>query len=190
MSIITPIGSKLSGCANSTVQYIVDKIPAYYPSSQKLINGVKWVGRHVSAPQNRLILGATALMSQPFIDLYNRNVDEETRKISALRTIAKIIAGTTTGFLVRYGCNEIIRNFINAPQAGQKAWKSLLYPKKIIKATELGLQHYRLSLGAIISLGVMLFTNFAIDAPLTKYLTNKFIDKSKEIELNKLKEAA
>ena len=190
MSIITPISRKLSGYASSTVQYIVDYMPAFTPSSQKLINGVKWVGEHVSAPQNRLILGATALMSQPFIDLHNRNVDEETRKVSALRTIAKIIAGTTTGFLVRYGCNEALRKFINAPAAGQKAWKSCLYPKKILQVTELGLQHYRLSLGAIIALGVMMFTNFAVDAPLTKYLTNKFIDKAKKNELNKLKEVA
>ena len=38
-------------------------------------------------------------------------------------------------------------------------------------------------MGTTLSLAVMLFTNFLIDAPLTKYLTNKFIkniDKDKK----------
>ena len=30
-------------------------------------------------------------------------------------------------------------------------------------------------MGTALSLGVMMFTNFLIDAPLTKFLTNKFI---------------
>ena len=190
MSFISPISKRISSCASSVTQCITDYVPAFTPSNEKFIKGVKWVGKHVSSPQQRLILGATALMSQPFIDLHNRHVDEDTRKVSAMRTIAKIIAGTTTGYLVRYGCNLAVEKFINAPVEGAKAWKSLLYPKKIVEVTELGLQHYKLSLGSIIALGVMMFTNFAIDAPLTKYLTNKFIDKAKETELNKLKEAA
>ena len=43
-------------------------------------------------------------MSQPFIDASNKNVDEKTRKVSVARTIAKIIAGTLTGYFVRKGC--------------------------------------------------------------------------------------
>ncbi len=183
MSIVTPISGRISKYACSASQCIADHIGTFVPSNEKLINGIKWVGQHVSSPQQRLILGATALMSQPFIDLYNRKVDEETRKVSALRTIAKIIAGTTTGYFVRYGCNLAVEKFINAPIKGQKAWKSLLYPQKIVKATEEGLRQYKLSIGAILALGVMLFTNFLIDAPLTKYLTNKFIDKSKQREV-------
>lgn len=175
------VGKTMSSYLNSAANYVADHIPSLVASNEKLIKGVKWVGQHVSSPQQRLILGATALMSQPFIDLYNRKVDEDTRKISAMRTIAKIIAGTTTGFAVRYACNLAVEKFINAPIKGAKAWKSWLYPK--IKVTEEGLRHYKLSLGAIIALGVMMITNFAIDAPSTKYLTNKFIDKSKEREV-------
>ena len=40
-------------------------------------------------------------------------------------------------------------------------------------------------MGTALSLGVMMFTNFLIDAPLTKFLTNKFIgdiDKRKQLK--------
>ena len=44
------------------------------------------------------------------------------------------------------------------------------------------LKKYKDSLGTILSVGIMVFTNFLIDAPFTKYLTNKFIDKIKQKE--------
>ena len=34
---------------------------------------------------------------------------------------------------------------------------------------------YKNALGTIVALGVMTITNFVIDAPLTKFLTNKFV---------------
>ena len=71
-------------------------------SNETVKKGVNWAGKALHSPEQRLILGATALATQPFIDLNNKDVDEETRKISAARTIAKIIAGTTVGVLVRY----------------------------------------------------------------------------------------
>ena len=39
------------------------------------------------------------------------------------------------------------------------------------------LNQYKKSLGTILSLGVMVVTNFLLDAPLTKFLTNKFVDR-------------
>ena len=54
------------------------------------------------APEQRILIGATGLAIQPFIDLNNKNVDKETRKTSAWRTAAKIIAGTIVGVAVRY----------------------------------------------------------------------------------------
>ena len=71
-------------------------------SNEKVKSGLNWAGKALHAPEQRIILGATALATQPFIDLNNKDVDEETRKISAARTIAKIIAGTTVGVIVRY----------------------------------------------------------------------------------------
>ena len=44
------------------------------------------------------------------------------------------------------------------------------------------MNQYKKALGSFVALLVMLITNFAIDAPLTKFLTNKFVDK---YDLNK-----
>ncbi len=175
--------------ARSTIYKLVDAMPAVTINSKKLSDSIKWAGQHISSPQNRLILGATALMSQPFIDLNNKRVDEETRKTSAARTVAKIIAGTTTGFFVRYYCIKAIEAFTKDPKTlkeGEK-YKSVLYPKNILRVTKKGLKHHKMALGTVISLGVMMFTNFLIDAPLTKILTNKFVAKIKENDAKKSK---
>ena len=148
-------------------------------SNEKTLKGLKWVGEKVSSPENRLILGVTALMSQPFIDLNNKKVDEDTRKVSAARTVAKIIAGTTTGVLIRSGCIHAIDAFTKlpteiTPDMKFKKLRTLFTPSAgILK----DLNQYKKSLGTILSLGVMVVTNFLLDAPLTKFLTNKFVDR-------------
>ena len=168
--------------AYSTMNKIVNILPSVTINNKKVTDSIKWAGQHISSPQNRLILGVSALMSQPFIDLHNRKVDEGTRKVSAARTVAKIIAGTATGFFVRYYCIKAINAFTKNPinLKPNEAYKSFLYPKKILHISQKGLKHYKMALGTFISLGVMMFTNFAIDAPLTKFLTNKFVAKIKE----------
>ncbi len=168
--------------AYSTMNKIVNILPSVTINNKKVTDSIKWAGQHISSPQNRLILGVSALMSQPFIDLHNRKVDEGTRKVSAARTVAKIIAGTATGFFVRYYCIKVINAFTKNPinLKPNEAYKSFLYPKKILHISQKGLKHYKMALGTFISLGVMMFTNFAIDAPLTKFLTNKFVAKIKE----------
>lgn len=49
----------------------------------------------------RLVLGIASLSTQPLFDYYNKNVDQDTRKYSTARTIAKIVVGTTEGCIVR-----------------------------------------------------------------------------------------
>lgn len=49
----------------------------------------------------RLVLGVASLSTQPLFDYYNKNVDQDTRKYSTARTIAKIVVGTTEGCIVR-----------------------------------------------------------------------------------------
>lgn len=161
----------------SIINKIVDRVPAATFSNEKFTKAIKWSGQHISSPENRLILGATALMSQPFIDLHNINVDEKTREQSAARSFAKIIAGTISGFWVRYLCIKAINSFTKDPKTvpSTSKYKSLFYPKNIAKVTAEGLQHHKQALGSFLALVVMLFTNFLIDAPFTKFLTNKFI---------------
>lgn len=158
---------------------------------------MEWSGKNLHSPEQRLILGATALATQPFIDLNNKAVDEDTRKTSVARTVAKIIAGTLVGVIVRQvGINYVRKysqytaNIVNGlvtrvtPQKGRgffvplfeiplkKGQKSIfpLPAEKLEKKFEL----YRKAMGTFVATVAMVGTNFLLDAPLTKYLTNVF----------------
>ena len=176
---IGSISNSISQIPRKINQGIVNIVPEMTISNEKTLKGLKWVGEKVSSPENRLILGVTALMSQPFIDLNNKKVDEDTRKVSAARTVAKIIAGTTTGVLIRSGCIHAIDAFTKlpteiTPDMKFKKLRTLFTPSAgILK----DLNQYKKSLGTILSLGVMVVTNFLLDAPLTKFLTKKFVDR-------------
>lgn len=178
MSSISAVRNVISRVSGATTGKIVSVAPKMTVSNEKLLKGISWIGEKVSSPQNRLILGITALMFQPFIDLSNKNVDEDTRKISAARTVAKIIAGTLTGVAIRSGCIHAIDAFTKradeiTPNMKFKNLRTLFMPDVVLK----NLNQYKKSLGTIMSLGIMVFTNFLVDAPLTKFLTNKFIDR-------------
>lgn len=191
ISSIRPFTFRISSYTGKVLRRVADKIPCMTVNTRTMNESIKWVGKHISSPQNRLILGISALMSQPFIDLHNKRVDDTTRKTSAARTVAKIIAGTTTGFLVRYYAIKAVDKMANIPSKIHPAgsWSTFLSPDRT-KVMYRSLRHYKMALGTILGIGVMLFTNFLIDAPVTKLLTNKFIgmiDKreKKKAEMNK-----
>lgn len=165
--------------ANNAQQAFFDVLP-HCVAGDKADKFYKTAGREISSAENRLILGVTALMSQPFIDFYNRKVDEETRRVSVCRTIAKIIAGTLTGYAVRKGAIKGIQLCSKLPGKDVPKWKTLFTPKDVKNVNTDEFKQYQNALGTFISLGVMLFTNFLIDAPLTKYLTNKLNAKAIE----------
>ena len=120
-------------------------------------------------------------MSQPFIDLHNKRVDEETRKSSAARTVAKIIAGTTSGFFVRYYTIKAVEKMTQMPAKGLKAWQTVFTPSpNLVKLGQEMLNKYKNTVGSLLALGIMLCTNFLFDAPVTKSLTNKFIALNKD----------
>ena len=158
----------------------LDLLPNAEYSSEKVIDGIKKTGEKISSAEQRLILGASALMSQPFIDGHNRNVDEETRKVSVARTIAKIIAGTATGYLIRKGCIKGIKAFSQIPKDGVASAKTVFTPKGIKDNTTDSFVQYRNAMGTVVALVVMMFTNFIIDAPLTKFLTNLLVKKQND----------
>lgn len=143
----------------------------------------EWIGQR-STPFNRFLLGATAVAIQPFIDLHNNDVDEKTRQVSWARAIAKAVAGTTSGIIVRFACIKSIKALTDTtvkPQNMKNNWKTALIPElidyeKYAKDLRL-LNKHRQTIGSIIALGVMLFTNFAFDVPVTKFLTNKIVEK-------------
>lgn len=177
--------NSISSAANRITGAVTSAVPEMTVCSKRANKTIAWIGKKISSPQNRLILGVSALMSQPFIDLSNKKVDEDTRKISAARTVAKIIAGTLTGVAIRAGCIRAIDSFTKLPaQLAQNTTnprlKTLFTPDSAIAGKLKDLTHYKKALGTIISLVVMTITNFVIDAPLTKFLTNKFVDRIHE----------
>lgn len=181
--------------ARSVSGAIAGSVPKLTVRGERANKIITWIGKNISSPENRLILGASALMTQPFIDLSNKKVDKDTRETSAKRTVAKIIAGTLTGVFVRKGCIKAIDELSKLPSQISATTKypklrTLFTPDSAISGVLKDLTNYKRALGTIVSLVVMLFTNFLIDAPLTKFLTNKFIankQKKSEIEAEKNK---
>ncbi len=171
---------------------VFDALPSYKIKDTRILGSdPKVITTALNPASTRLIVGATALMSQPFIDLHNRRVEEKTRRISAYKTIAKILVGTATGVLIRTGCVKLITKYTqssfirpgktskNRAQALLHRRENPLYPtsKRAAGMKDDMLKNYRSAMGTFLALGVMLFTNFLIDAPLTKWLTNIFIKK-------------
>ncbi len=177
-------GNMAFGSVKIYYQNVQQKVLNFLPNSEYTsptsVKFIKNTGEKISSAEQRLILGASALMSQPFIDSHNRNVDEKTRKVSVARTIAKIIAGTTTGFLIRKGCIKGIKALSQIPGPNVPKYKTIFTPKNIKDNKTDAFAQYRNAMGTIVALLVMMFTNFAIDAPLTRFLTNRLIKKQEE----------
>ena len=188
---IQPIqNDNISMGKKSLGQRIWDAIPQHTQSeSAKKLEQWKKIDEFISRPaENRGIMGATALLTQPAIDYYNNKVDEETRRVARNRTIAKIIAGASVGmFVVRGPIYKLITKMTDIN--GKSRFSKSLLPKKYL--TEIGknekfLKNYRSALSMAIALVAMCFTNFALDAPLTIFLTNMLnqTTKPKEQEVN------
>ena len=146
----------------------------------------------VSRPmENRILMGTTAILTQPTIDYCNKNVDKDTREVSRNRTIAKIIAGTTSGILVRGSCQYIIENLTKT--TAKSRLRRMLLPtqhlESLIKTPEF-LKHYKNTISTLLAILAMCITNFIIDAPLTLFLTNHLNARTKEKRLEKAKGGA
>ena len=142
-----------------------------------------WISR--PAP-NRLIMGGTAYLTQPYIDGHNKHVNETTRDISKDRTRAKVIVGTLAGIGVRQPCYNLVEA-MTRPDGNKKYSKWLIPKNKLqgLKEGSLFLKNYRTASATTLSLGVMVFSNFAVDAPFTALLTNKFIAGTKSKDQKK-----
>lgn len=174
--------------ANKAKQKFYDKF-ASRTVGERADKFYKWTGAKISSAESRLILGGTAIILQPIFDFFNKKQDEETRVVSVCRTMAKIIAGTLTGFLIRKGTIKLIRACSQMPAPNLPKWKTLLTPKNIENIDPEKLKHTQNAMGTFTALGVMVYTNFAIDAPLTKYLANKSIPiAKKQLEKRQLKQ--
>ncbi len=160
------------------MQKIIDAAPeCTFNESAKKLDKLNKIDNYISKPmQNRGIMGATALLTQPFIDYNNKKVDKETRRIAFFNRCAVILAGTGVGmFLVRGPVYKAVEKMTNLK--GESKYSKALLPKKYLKEiseNEKFLKNYRSSLAMGISLALMFFTNFLCDAPATIFLTNFF----------------
>lgn len=112
----------------------------------------------IGTPTQRVVIGSTAMVLQPLIDLSNKNVDEKTRQTSASRSFSRAIIGTISGILVRVGCIELGNALTkNGKYLAIEALKS---------ASPDQIKNYSKAVGNILSLGVLLFSNFLFDVPL------------------------
>lgn len=179
----TPIGRSVSRFSRNVKQTLFDAVPQHIFTSDKAIDFFVKVGKYVTPAENRAILGATAICLQPAIDWLNPGVNEETRKISVCRTIAKIIAGTLTGFAIRKALIKSVDAFSKLPGSLDKVTgepvkltrlNTFFSPVTKVLENSDEYQNYKNGLGNVLALVVMMFTNFLIDAPLTRFLTNKF----------------
>ena len=127
---------------------------------------------HISTAEQRLLLGVTGVVMQPWIDLSNKKVDKETRIYSACKNCAKAFVGSLTGFVIRKGCIKFVNHLID---------KGMLLPSDIsgIKHYTQKVKNYGSTLGTALAILVMIGTNFLIDAPLTQILSSKIYDKAK-----------
>ena len=190
---VAMMGWNWKSFTSSIKQKVLDAAP-----ESTIKDGVKRVERWkkfdetISKPaENRLIMGATALITQPVIDYNNHKVDEETRRVSRNRTIAKILAGTTVGMVVRGSCYNIVKKMTDIRGKGKYSTcllpKDKTYLQEFLRDGKL-LKYYRSALSTAVAILAMCFTNFAIDAPLTVYLTNKFNAKTDPNKKLKAKE--
>ena len=147
---------------------------------------------NMNSLQQRIALGVSAMTIQPAIDMLNKNVDPSTREVSAKRSLAKGFVGMTTGIIIRGACMKGVELTLSKDKMADKLAKiitpekteeALLKTKNYIK-NQGGAKQYASVIGTIAALGVMLFTNFLVDAPLTNLLTNKLSKKDNQDENN------
>ena len=171
VKLISPITNYAKGVYN--------KIPSYTVAQKSVNNAVSYIGKKITSPQQRVILGATAIFTQPFIDAHNKHVDDDTKVVSVAKTISKILVGTLTGFAVRSFIIKAQKTLAKTASEVSRDTKPLLKklqtcltPKEFQNASKDEISQYRNAMGTVISLLVMLVTNFEIDAPWTNSLTN------------------
>lgn len=174
-------------------QKALDAFPEYtIKNGNTKVGSWESMNEKISRPlENRLIMGATALVTQPTIDYSNHKVDEETRAVSCIRTVAKIVAGTVVGCIVRGSCYKLVGAMTNVK--GAEKWSKKLLPTKNLKElidNETSLNNYRNALSTFLAIMAMSVTNFLLDAPLTVFLTNRLNEQRMEkIAKKKQKEA-
>ncbi len=173
--------------SNNTVSFRAIKPISISEKAQKFLKNAS----DFSSVHQRIAIGGTAFLFQPLVDLRNKEVDKDTRKVSAVRSAAKAVVGTATGIAIRGACMKIAELKYSTKGADGKIKIDI---NKIKKAFGENLNNLSLSekeliaaakripsvIGTLTALVVMIATNFAIDAPLTNMLSDFFEKTAKK----------
>lgn len=124
----------------------------------------------LQSPGQRLAFGIAALTLHPVMDKMNPWIDDETKETSAIRSAAKAIACTLTGVIIREAC--ILGTDALLSNEG--------IVKKLPQFMTKDKGHTGAVIGTLMGLGIMMFTNFLIDVPLTDKLTHMFTERAKK----------
>lgn len=160
---------------------LFDMIPNMLVKDSPILNNF---GNIINRPDvNRGIMGVTAILTQPFIDKHNPDVDKETAETSMCRTIGKIVAGTTVGCIVRSGVYYLM-NACTSLDPNAAKWKKLLMPsgrmqRALAQHNMDWFKSYKNVLSTALGLGVMLITNPLLDVPLTSLITKALNNRRK-----------
>ncbi len=124
----------------------------------------------LQSPGQRLAFGVAALALHPVMDKMNPWIDDETKETSAIRSAAKAIACTLTGVIIREACILGTDAILNNENIVKKLPQYMTKDKG----------HTGAVIGTLMGLGIMMFTNFLIDVPLTDKLTHMFTERAKK----------
>jgi len=167
-----------------------------------------FVTKHINSPEQRLLQGVVALGIQPVIDYKNKGTDDSTRAVSVARTIGRIVAGTLVGVAVRYASIGAVKSLSKFKLNGKEInlWKpvteqisdtvvksyekikgkSFFAPKVSDVVQGMPIDKFASQydnnikiVGTLLGTAAMVFTNFLVDVPLTKWITKKLEPKVK-----------
>src|SRR5574344_1003019 len=173
-------------------QKILDLVPRNYITEPKHLNRL---GDIISRPaQNRIIMGATALLTQPAIDYFNPKVDKKTAKTSRNRTIGKIVAGTAVGCVVRKYCFDLVNKHSDKVDLGHYTSQNYLFPRFLANCQgallKNKMRNYKIAFATTLALAMMVFTNVLIDMPLTTMISNGLNKLDSKLEARSAKRKA
>ena len=125
---------------------------------------------NMSPTTQRLIIGATGLISHTTIDALNPLVDPETRKYAAVRSAVKMFICTVSGVLTR--------------EVGQKLGEYVVKHGKVKVPEGLSKAAFASSVGKVFAIVGAVASIFLIDVPfinkLLNFVMDKFVKKDKK----------
>lgn len=117
----------------------------------------------MSPSMQRLVIGATGIVSHTTIDALNPLVDEDTRKYAAVRSAVKMFICTASGVMTR--------------EIGQKLGEYAVKTGKLIPPADMSKVAFASSVGKIFAIIGAVVSIFIIDVPFINKLMNFVMKK-------------